>query len=113
MKVQRNSITVDGSKCSDYAITKSSTTGEWFALFDVRGNTVQVGKFQTQTQAKEAIDNARAGLENTGGRERNVVSELLFVESEILPDILYVHRRTDTKQLKLQKEFLEMKNFRE
>ena len=57
-------------------------------------------KFQTQTQAKEAIDNARAGLESTGRRERNVVSELLFVESEILPDI-YVHRRTDTKQLKL------------
>ncbi len=43
VKVQTNSITVDGSKCSDYAITMSSTTGEWLASFDVRGNTVQVG----------------------------------------------------------------------
>ena len=39
----RKAITVDDSKCSDYAITKSSTTGEWLASFDVRGNTVQVG----------------------------------------------------------------------
>lgn len=62
----RNGVTVEGSNYPGYAITRSSTTGKWVASFDIRGNTVHVGKFQTQTQAKEAIDNARAEFQKAG-----------------------------------------------
>ncbi len=62
----RNAVEIKDSNYPGYAITRSSTTGKWIASFDIRGNTVHVGKFPTQSQAKEAIDNARAEYQNSG-----------------------------------------------
>ncbi len=67
----RNAVTIEDSNYPGYAITRSTTTGKWVASFDIRGNTVHVGKFPTQSQAKEAIDNARAEFQSSGDNGGN------------------------------------------
>eukprot|EP00554_Chaetoceros_debilis_P009745 CAMPEP_0194102290 /NCGR_PEP_ID=MMETSP0150-20130528/2915_1 /TAXON_ID=122233 /ORGANISM="Chaetoceros debilis, Strain MM31A-1" /LENGTH=749 /DNA_ID=CAMNT_0038789203 /DNA_START=353 /DNA_END=2602 /DNA_ORIENTATION=+ len=59
-----NAIPMQDSNFNGYKITQSSSM--WIGSYQVRGNTIQVGEFKTQSEAKDAIDRSRAELIRSG-----------------------------------------------
>jgi hypothetical protein len=59
-----NAIPMQDSNFNGYKITQSASM--WIGSYQVRGNTIQVGEFRTQSEAKDAIDRSRAELIRSG-----------------------------------------------